>query len=66
MRFEAFMKITEAQLHRYVERGREYFNQGLVVLDEIAADTVRASCVGNQVYKTELYFKNARLEGGCT
>lgn len=65
------MKLTEAQLRRYVderyvERGRDYSARGLVVLDENISTQVKASCSGSRVYTVELNLKNNRLFGECT
>jgi uncharacterized Zn finger protein len=65
------MKLTEAQLRRhvderYVDRGREYAERGLVVLDKVTDMNVRASCTGSRVYAVELSLRNGRFEGKCT
>jgi len=65
------MNLTLAQLQRYVDqryvdRGRGYFEQGLVVLNEVSDNRVQATCSGERVYKTTLTEQGGHLDGDCT
>lgn len=66
------MNLTEAQLNRfvderYVERGRAYFERGLVVLGWVTERCAEAFCIGGQVYRVELSLsRSSRLGGNCT
>lgn len=65
------MNLTKSQLkhyvdERYIERGRGYFNQGLVVLDTVTTNFVKAHCAGSRVYKVTLTLNGRKLEGICT
>ncbi|NOX73422.1 MAG: hypothetical protein GXP03_07300 [Alphaproteobacteria bacterium] len=65
------MNLTKSQLkhyvdERYIERGQDYFNQGLVVLDKVTENHVTAHCAGSHVYKVTLAINGRKLKGDCT
>jgi len=65
------MKLTKAQLQRYVderyiERGQVYFDRGLVVLDTVTDSQAKADCTGSRVYKITLELNGQELSGYCT
>jgi len=65
------MTLSEAQLNRfvdqrYIDRGREYFERGQVVLETVTDRKVQASCVGGRVYKVSLARAGSKLNGTCT
>jgi uncharacterized Zn finger protein len=51
---------------RYRERGKHYFQQGMVELTKISATQVKAKCAGTRVYKTTLKLDNGTLSGQCS
>lgn len=65
------MNLTLAQLQRYVDqryvdRGRGYFEQGLVVLNEVSDNRVQATCSGGRIYEITLTEQGGHLDGDCT
>jgi uncharacterized Zn finger protein len=65
------MKLTKAQLQRYVDeryiqRGQVYFEQGQVVLDTVTDSRTSAVCTGDRIYKITLELNGQELSGYCT
>ena len=65
------MKITQHHLsslfdERYIERGNQYFEAGMVELVSIKHDEIKARCMGTRRYKVELWFDGTRLSGKCS
>ncbi len=64
------MTITEQHIHdyideRYVERGRDYYAQGRVVLGNISVAKIEAKCVGSRIYTVEVNPHRGRISGKC-
>lgn len=65
------MHLTDTHIsslieERYVQRGREYYAQGMVDLITISETKVIAKCAGTRHYKTKLELKNGVLSDECS
>ncbi len=65
------MRIKKQQINdfieeRYRERGRQYYEEGLVDIERIETAKISAKCVGTHIYSVTLSSKKGRLYGECT
>ncbi|MCC2609676.1 MULTISPECIES: SWIM zinc finger family protein [Rhizobium/Agrobacterium group] len=51
---------------RYIDRGKAYFEEGLVEIISFQADKVTSRCAGTRLYRVELVMKDSQLTGQCT
>lgn len=65
------MQLTNSHLSalidkRYLERGMEYFAEGLVELTSVTHTKATAKCAGTWLYTIQLELKESILSGKCT
>lgn len=62
----ALHHITALLEQRYIDRGKAYFEQGMVEILHFDAAKVTSRCAGTRLYKVELALESGRLTGHCT
>ncbi|MFB9952302.1 SWIM zinc finger domain-containing protein [Rhizobium puerariae] len=57
--------ITSLFEQRYIDRGRAYFEEGMVEIVTSGPGNVTSRCAGTQLYKVELGLIGGQLTGNC-
>lgn len=51
---------------RYITRGKEYFEEGMVKIRTVSDADVEADCIGTRRYRVALALKGGKLTGKCS
>lgn len=51
---------------RYIKRGKEYFEEGMVKIRKFSDADVEADCIGTRKYCVSLSLKGGKLTGKCS